>query len=261
VLFTGDDIEPAPDLLARHAAHHQREGDRRVAVLGRIAWPERLETTATMRHIDGRGAQQFSFLFMQDGSEYDYRHFYTSNVSIDRAFLGSEPGPFDEGFPFAAFEDAELALRLARKGLRIRYRADAAAWHWHRYDAAGFFARQRRCGEMAALLIAKEPETAKILGLPRLARDRRRSFWIAKLGSGRLRALADALDDGEANAVAAARELDAADDEAAFPLLYALFNYGYAAGLADGSWPREIARRTRALRFARDVAPHVPAAD
>jgi len=260
VLFTGDDIEPAPDLLARHEAHHAREGDPKVAILGRIAWPERLETTATMRHVDGRGAQQFSFLYMQDGTEYDYRHFYTSNVSIDRAFLMSERGPFDEGFPHAAFEDAELSLRLARRGLRIRYQADAAAWHWHRYDAAGFFARQRRCGEMGALLIAREPGTAKILGLPRLTRDRWRSFWVAKLGSGRLRDLADRLEAEEERAVAAAKELDAADDDTAFGLLYALFNYGYAAGLADRSWPRASARRTRALQFAREVTPRLPAA-
>jgi GT2 family glycosyltransferase len=259
VLFTGDDIEPSSELLARHAAHHEREGDPKVAILGRIAWPERLATTATMRHVDGRGAQQFSFHYMEDGTVYDYRHLYTSNVSVDRAFLLSERGPFDESFPHAAFEDAELGLRLARRGLRIRYRTDALAWHWHRYEAPGFFARQRRCGEMAALLIEREPETAKVLGLAALERDRRRSFLVAKLGSGRLPALAEALDAEEARALEAARALDPGDDDTAFPLLYALFNYGYAAGLADGRYPRQVARRTRAARFARDVAPHLPA--
>ena len=82
---------------------------------------------------------------------------------------------------------------------------------------------------------------------------------MAKLGSGRLRALADDLEAAEARAIAAARELDPGGDDAAFPLLYALFNYGYAAGFADGRYPREAARRTRALRFAREVAPHLPA--
>jgi len=33
-------------------------------------------------------------------------------------------------------------------------------------DLAAFYARQRRCGEMAALLIEREPETAKMNAIP-----------------------------------------------------------------------------------------------
>lgn len=258
VLFTGDDIEPDPDLVARHARHHATEADPKVAIIGRTVWPRELPTTATMRHIDGRGAQQFSFLFMRDGELYDYRHFYTSNVSVDRALLLSEPGPFATVFPHAAFEDVDLALRLVRRGLRLRYRADAVGRHWHRYDAGSFFLRQRRCGEMAALLIARERGTAPILGLPPLDRVRWRSLLVARFGAGRLRALAARLEEEEARAVAAARALDGADDDSAFPLLFALFGYGYAAGLADRRYPPRVARRVRAALFGRDVSRNLP---
>jgi glycosyltransferase involved in cell wall biosynthesis len=259
-LFTGDDVEPGPDLLARHQRHADAESDAKVAIVGRTSWPEELAPTATMRHVDGRGAQQFSFLFMKDGEIYDYRHFYTANVAIDRDFLLSEPGPFDTAFPHAAFEDAELALRLSRRGLRLRYRADAVGRHWHRYDAASFFLRQRRCGEMAAFLIDREPATAKILGLPALESIRRKSWLVERFGRGRLRALAEQLEQAEESARSAACALDAADDDTAFPLLFGLFNYGYSAGLADRRFPPAVARRVRAALFAQRVLPHVSAA-
>jgi GT2 family glycosyltransferase len=165
VLFTGDDIEPAPDLLAEHDRGHLASGDPRVAILGLTRWPQGGETTATMRHIDGPGAQQFSYHFFEDGAEYDFRHLYTSNVSVHRELLDQEPTGFSEDFPAAAFEDAEFGYRLALHGLRIRYRRAAVAYHHHPYDARGFFRRQWRCGEMAAVLYGKLPELRRHLDL------------------------------------------------------------------------------------------------
>ena len=73
VLFTGDDIEPSPDLLEQHLAAHDSTPHDRWAVLGKISWPDDLELTSTMRHVDGVGAQQFSYHYMRDGEEYDYQ--------------------------------------------------------------------------------------------------------------------------------------------------------------------------------------------
>ena len=145
VLFGGDDIEPHPDQVAEHLAEHDRRGDPRAAVLGLTAWPEGADLTSTMRHIDGPGAQQFSYSVFTDGAEYDFRHFYTSNVSVRRELLAAEPGGFSCEFPAAAFEDAEFAYRLARRGMKIFYHASALAWHHHYYNARSFFARQVRC--------------------------------------------------------------------------------------------------------------------
>lgn len=251
VLFTGDDIEPAADLLVRHDAAHRATPDGRTAYFGRIDWPARLATTATMRHVTGRGAQQFSFHYLEDGGEYDYRHFYTSNVSVSRALLSREPGPFSEDFPAAAFEDAELAYRLSRHGLTLRYLASALAWHWHHYDARTFFARQVRCGEMADLLIAKHPATRRELDLALLPLVRWRSWLVERLGRGRLRALAQGLPERLDEALALATRLDAGDDAAAEPLLLALFRFGFLAGVARRRYPPPVARRVEAALFAR----------
>ena len=91
VLFGGDDIEPHPDLVCEHVREHDRRGDPCAAILGLTRWPEGGELTSTMRHIDGPGAQQFSYAGFADGAEYDFRHFYTSNVSVRRQLLDREP--------------------------------------------------------------------------------------------------------------------------------------------------------------------------
>jgi len=254
VLFSGDDIEPAPSLLAEHLAAHREAGDRRVAIVGRIDWPEQLGTTATMRHITGRGAQQFSFHYMNDGAEYDFRHFYTSNVSVSRWLLAQEPAGFSTAFPHAAFEDAELAFRLVRHGMRIRYRSAAQAWHWHRYGARGFFERQLRCGEMAQRLARMHPTTGPLLGVRELDRLRSVSFLVATFGRGRLRSLAAELPGRIARVVELAERHDAGDDRDAEPLLLALFGFAYRAGLARARYAVPTACRIEASLYARELA-------
>jgi glycosyltransferase involved in cell wall biosynthesis len=164
VLFGGDDIEPDPGLLGAHIDEHARRGDPRAAVLGLTRWPEGAELTSTMRHIDGPGAQQFSYHVFSPGEEYDFRHFYTSNVSLRRALLAEEPEGFSTAFRWAAFEDAELAYRLSLRGMRIFYHPEAVAWHHHSYDARSFCLRQQRCGEMADVLIRIHPQLATAPG-------------------------------------------------------------------------------------------------
>jgi GT2 family glycosyltransferase len=163
VLFVGDDIVPAPDLAAAHVHAHARAGDPRLAILGRVEWPPDLPRTTLMEHIDGVGAQQFSYHYLQDGAEYDFRHFYTANVSLPTQLLRDTQVTFDTAFPYAAFEDAEFAYRLARHGLRIRYAAALTARHYHFHTIWSFSERQFRAGQMAALFAERHPDTAALL--------------------------------------------------------------------------------------------------
>lgn len=250
VLFTGDDIEPEADLLVRHDAAHRAAPDAATAYFGRIDWPAGLETSATMLHITGRGAQQFSFYYLEDGAYYDYRHFYTSNVSIARPLLDREPTYFSEKFPAAAFEDAELAYRLSRHGLRLRYLPAARAYHWHHYGARSFFARQVRCGEMAELLLAMHPATRRELDLSILRSTRLRSLAVQWLGSGRLRELTRQLPERLEAALALAERLDHGSVDAAEAVLLPLFQFGFLAGVARRRYSASVARRVEAALFA-----------
>ena len=250
VLFTGDDIEPEVDLLVRHDEAQRSSPGGETAFFGRIDWPAEFDTTATMLHVTGRGAQQFSFHYLEDGEYYDYRHFYTSNVSISRALLDREPDYFSEAFPAAAFEDAELAFRLTRHGLRLRYLSAARAFHWHHYTARSFFERQVRCGEMAGLMIALHPATRHELDLGVLPSIRLRSLAVRWLGRGRLRELAARLPEQIEAALTLAERLDRSAASVAEPFLLPLFRFGFLAGVARRRYSEPVSRRVEAALFA-----------
>lgn len=163
VAFVGDDICPSTDFVAGHVRAHEHAARDEIAVLGHTIWPVDLPRNTLMAHIDGVGAQQFSYHYMHDGQFYDYRHLYTSNVSLKRSFIESSGEHFDTGFTYAAFEDAELGWRLERHGLRILYHADILASHYHYSTIWTFSERQFRCGQMSWLFIRKHPTV-----LPRL---------------------------------------------------------------------------------------------
>jgi len=161
ILFVGDDILPSPSFVRRHVEAHRERPDPHVAILGHIKWADDLPQNTLMKHIDGIGAQQFSYHYLQSGQEYDYRHFYTANISLKRALLLSEPVWFDTSFPYAAFEDVELAYRLAKRGLRIIYLKHLTCQHYHYHTIWSFARRQYQAGRMAWHLIRKHPPTAR----------------------------------------------------------------------------------------------------
>lgn len=236
LLFSGDDIEPAVDLLARHAEAHCREDDPRTAILGHTSWPENAKLSATMRHIDGPGAEQFSYYWMEDGGEYDFRHFYTSNISLRRELLDLAPGGFSTEFPAAAFEDVDFGYQLSRFGMRIIYAQSARAFHHHFYDVGTFFLRQIRCGEMAAYLWKKRPELGRWLSIAELE-----ALWqTAALSRGRQAGLLSRilrnLERWEARAISLARLYDDLHPppEAMDDYLHTLFRYAFLRGLAFG---------------------------
>lgn len=162
-LFVGDDILPAQGFVRHHIESHNLHSDPTTAILGYTAWPSDLTMNTLMAHIDGSGAQQFSYYYLQDGQEYDFRHFYTSNISIKTNFLKSLNSWFDTDFTYAAFEDAELSYRLSKKGLRILYVSTPIAYHYHYHNIWTFSKRQYVAGLMACLLVKKHPQLSTLI--------------------------------------------------------------------------------------------------
>lgn len=163
ILFTGDDIHPDPDLVNQHLVMHQESPDAATAVLGQVKWSEQLRLTPVMRYLEQ--GQQFGYPLITDPSNAGFRFFYTSNLSLKRAFLLSH-GLFDDSFPYALWEDIELGYRLEEKGLRIRYNPRALAYHNHPTTLESFCGRQHRSGQMALLFGLKHPECASWLDIP-----------------------------------------------------------------------------------------------
>ncbi len=249
VLFSGDDIEPASDLLERHLRLHRERDDLLWAVLGKVEWAPDQELTSTMRHVDGIGAQQFSYYHMTNGEEYDFRHFYTSNVSVSRRLVEMEPGGFSTDFPAAAFEDAEYSYRLSRHGMRIVYCEPARAFHHHPYDAQSFYERQISCGRMAAVLIEKWPRMRSLIGGDAVIRGRRRVRFALPSRRRLLTIIAQQLESWEERAIELASAFDRPATSVVDPLLQGLFQYAYLKGLSSATLTPADARRLCASWF------------
>ncbi|MBV9496646.1 MAG: glycosyltransferase [Acidobacteria bacterium] len=166
VVFIGDDTVPEPRFLAEHArVHRETNDDPLVAVLGYTGWPKRERVTAFMDYINDYGLQ-FGYKLIVHGATVPFNFFYTSNISIDRALLAAQP--FDSGFPAAAWEDIELAYRLDKQGLKIRYNAQAVTRHYHPMTIDSFARRQYTVGKSGAIFYRKHPELGHFLGVHEL---------------------------------------------------------------------------------------------
>lgn len=175
VLFSGDDILPEPYFIEAHLAAHRLHPDEKVAILGRISWPKDFPLNTLMAHIDGVGAEQFSFYYFKDSQEYDFRHLYTSNISFSASLLhalaakeakespGGQVAWFDPAFHMYGFEDVDLGYRLSKLGMRIFYSSTPVACHYHYHTAYSFTSRQYKSGRMACVLVQKHPELRRLI--------------------------------------------------------------------------------------------------
>lgn len=181
LVFVGDDVVPVDDdFLAIHAAAHTRMPKVGHAILGKISWPnaDQLAVNFVMSHIQGEGEQQFGYHAMTAYRWYDWRLFYSSNVSVKKALVPDwMAGGYDASFQLAAFEDPEFALRMT---LRMQENADtfgifyvpaAHLVHHHPYTVSSFLSRQVSAGMMAQRFLELHPSRAADLGLAEL-RDR-----------------------------------------------------------------------------------------
>lgn len=175
LLFMGDDTRPtSPDFFKTHLRLHERFPDPTTGILGKVVWPRdpAYAVTYVMSLIQGEGQQQFGYSYLRPYARYDWRFFYTANVSIKRGCVDDwSADGFSTDFRCAAFEDGEFACRLAKKlgSFQVLYAPSSIAEHDHHYDVAGFISRQFAAGMMANVLIGKHPETTDLLRLAELS--------------------------------------------------------------------------------------------
>lgn len=197
LLFTGDDMEPEADFAAGFLRERAAWADPRVAVLGRAEWPEGEATTRVMRLVQ-RNGMQFAYAGLPRRALLPAPWFYTCAVAVDAGFLAATGLRFDEGFPYAAWEDTEFAVRAMARGLLLAYDARILVRHRHPMDYAAFARRQRRAGASARFFRERHPvEHRRICGEPPQDPPDRRAIAaleaglqeLAKLELGRLRGL------------------------------------------------------------------------
>jgi len=169
ILFMGDDIMPTnEDFLRPHAELHASFRSKGVAVLGKALWPsnKQLSVNAVMRHIQGHGGEQFGYADLMAYRFYDWRFFYTCNISLRRDAVGNwlEEG-FSDKFSAASFEDIEFAYRLSLRpgGFEIFYCPSTAGYHLHHYEVSAFIRRQALAGAMAHVFLSMHPELGTLI--------------------------------------------------------------------------------------------------
>lgn len=165
VLFLGDDIIPQPDFLAEHLAKHREVGET-IGVLGLTEWDRaRMKVTPFLEFVNTDGPQ-FAYAHFRDGGDIFFTGFYTSNISLPRWVVGSEP--FHPAFTFVDWEDIELGYRLSQRGLRLIYHAGARAVHYHPSSLRSFYHRQEHVGRTIGVILGLHPELAGSPSMPRL---------------------------------------------------------------------------------------------
>ena len=189
LLFINDDTIATKDLVALHLGAHARHPEAQVAVLGRVTVaPELPHSRLAPLHLDR------AFVALGSGREFDWRAFFTCNISVKRALL-EMGGRFEERLRY--HEDLELALRLSEHGLRVIYVPGALGYHDHFLGEQEFFAiagrEARSLIAWAAIAPSRRPQLA-VLGyepaLPTRVRLRHqlyrlvvnratRPFWLA----------------------------------------------------------------------------------
>ena len=170
LLFMGDDISPiGPEFFNEHWVMHQINPQVNFSLLGKVEWPKdpNFPITPVMHHIQGQGGEQFGYAHMMPYIYWDWRFFYTCNVSVKRKIVtdwGKEG--FEPSFAGCGFEDGEFACRMSKKYGRfnIFYSDQTIGWHYHQHTVRSFSKRQSLCGSQLNILLQLHPECLEITG-------------------------------------------------------------------------------------------------
>ncbi len=126
VLYLDDDVEPAPNLVAAHAARH---GGGHAAVCGQVLQPGEAPEPKGISAPRGSGlSADLDFHFCGTG-EAELASVISCNVSVNRA-AALAIGGFDEQFIGSAYRyETDFARRLVAAGQRILFAPEASVRH------------------------------------------------------------------------------------------------------------------------------------
>ncbi len=163
VLLQGADTEPVGDFYRQHLNAHRMLPAARVAVLGRILWPNADDERVSflMSHVQGAGANQFGFYDLTPYTWVDWRCFNAANFSFKKSIVQD----------WAAVSEDDFAYRVASSvegGWQVLYLPTAAVRHGRGYSVREFLEQRAAAGAQARRFLRLHPAAAASLGTDRI---------------------------------------------------------------------------------------------
>jgi GT2 family glycosyltransferase len=155
VAFLAGDFIPDVNFVESHLDFHRRHPEREAIGIGPGVFPVQQREDDFCRWLEDSGTL-FGVSFTGPDVTVPEHFFCVANVSAKKQFL-IEAGLFDSDFPYSAWDDFEMGLRLRARGMKASYVPDARAIHRHAVNFNGRQASMRRAGESACIFERKYP--------------------------------------------------------------------------------------------------------
>ena len=129
VVFFGDDYIAPETLVDAHRDFHQKYTEEHRVGVGSAIFEGALRESHFAVWLEESG-ELYGVPFGPDMISVPENFFYIGNASVKRSFL-DRAGTFDERFPYHAWDDYELGLRMSKSGMVAQYIPEAKARHHH----------------------------------------------------------------------------------------------------------------------------------
>ncbi len=153
IAFLGDDTVPQSDWLERVFDFHRKNKKKEEVLLGKVSWTPELARDSF--HIWLENNAQFSFKSIAKHGA-NWRHFYTSNISLKKELLGKER--FSDAFIGWGFEDTEFGYRLWKKGMKVLYDEKCEVLHDHAQEISKVWGQTQNAHKNAEVFERLHPE-------------------------------------------------------------------------------------------------------
>jgi GT2 family glycosyltransferase len=230
LVFLDDDIEPQPGFVEAHVEAHRRNGGERSVGIGYL--PAILQPHGDLFAVTLRAWWEAMFDAMRSpGHRFKYTDLLSGNFSVPRDLFLSVGG-FNPRY--RCHEDYEIGYRLIRAGAEFMFVEAASGTHADHTRIERACGRKREEGYADVQLAQQHPELRTALLLARAQTRKQRllrwaAFHAPRVGDAAAQTLMDMLPAVERLGFRMAW----------LRVLYGVFGYWYARGLAD-ALPRSI---------------------
>jgi GT2 family glycosyltransferase len=175
LIVLDDDMQPVPEFVERHRAHHPPGS--RLCVLGAVPIELDGSSPRAARYAQEKFNAHLERL-AEPGHEFAPRDFYSGNASL-RTETMRAVGGFDESFAVYGNEDVDLSLRLRAAGVELLYEPGALARQEYDKDLRALCLDTIQKGRTTVILARMHPGVFASL---RLARpwDNSRPWIVAR---------------------------------------------------------------------------------